>query len=264
MDSVEVFAFQSQNIINFGEDVTQEFIKSVHEQKFVLEDGDVVIITSKVLTMEQKAAVRLDEITPTEEAKKLAEKSKTDPRFAQLVINESDNQIYGAVFHAILAKTPYGLSANAGIDMSNAPEGYALLLPRNPDLEARRIQKRLEKQFGIKISVLISDSRTIPLRRGTTAVAIGIAGMNPLIDERGKNDLYGYKMSITTRAIADNIATAANLLMGETTERRPFAVVRGVSYEVTEEASMSSALMPEDQCLYFAPLLELIAGHENQ
>lgn len=258
MESIEVYAIRSNKIVEFGDDIVDIFIESINEEGFSLKDKDIVSITSKIVSMQQKAAVKISDIIPSEQAKKLAQTSKMDPKLAQIVIDESGNQIYGAVFHAILAKTPYGLSANAGIDMSNAPEGYTLLLPRDPDKEARRIRKRINKEFDVDIAVIIIDSRTIPLRMGTTAVALGVAGMEPIIDERGKDDLYGHKMTITTRAIADNVANSTNMLMGETDERTPFGILRGMKYKSGEDVSMKSTLMPEDQCLYFAPLMKLI------
>ncbi|MHA2401720.1 MAG: coenzyme F420-0:L-glutamate ligase, partial [Candidatus Kariarchaeaceae archaeon] len=211
----------------------------------------------------QKSAVLLDEVIPSKKAQQLANDSKIDPRVAQLVMQESDEQIFGSVFHAILAKTPYGLSANAGIDLSNSPDGYALLLPRDPNGAAKKFMNEVKNKFNINVAVLIIDSRTIPLRKGTTAVTLGVAGMNPIIDERGKEDLYGEKMVITTRAIADSVATAVNMIMGETNEQSPFGIMRGIEYERADDVSMFSALMPEDQCLYFAPFIKLL-NREDQ
>lgn len=255
---VVIYPIKSPKIIGFGEDVFSQFCEGLVSENIKLMDNDVVAITSKVITMQQNSAVKLEDITPSEQARVLGIEASLDPRVAQLIINESKGEIIGSVFHAVLAKTPYGLSANAGIDLSNCPEGYALLLPRNPDMEAKEFRKKIHKKFGVKVAVIITDSRTIPLRRGTTAVAIGISGMEPIIDERGNKDLYGYTMSISSRAIADNAANCTNLVMGETDEQTPFAIARGIQFKSSENQSMLSALMPEDQCLYFAPLLKLI------
>ncbi|MHA2503192.1 MAG: coenzyme F420-0:L-glutamate ligase [Candidatus Kariarchaeaceae archaeon] len=264
MDNLHVYGFQSPQIIGWGDSVTEALIQSLQSSNFQLHDGDVVVITSKVISMEEESSVWLEEVVVSDKAKALATTSKMDPKVVQLVLDEANGEVYGAVFHAILAKTPYGLSANAGIDLSNCPDGYALLLPRKPDESAEKIRNELQKVFDRKLGVLITDSRTIPLKRGTTAIALGVAGFHPLIDDRGKKDLYDYTMTITTRAIADNISSVANMVMGETNERRPFAVVRGADIQLTDEpVTMQTTLMPEDQCLYFSPLLNLIRGTEK-
>ncbi len=257
MRKLEAFSIRSTKIIGFGDSVYKEFVKSMEDAHVELEDNQILVIASKVVAMEQRAAVRLDEVEPSEWAKELAVESKLDPRVIQLVINESGGEIFGSVPRAILARTIYGVSANAGIDLSNAPSGYALLLPRDPDAYAQRFHKQLRDDFGVFVPVIIADSRTIPLRRGTTGVAIGLAGIDPVIDERGQSDLYGYQMQITTRAVADNVATVANLLMGETNERTPFAIVKGIQFKEDMKATLSSTLMPPDQCIYFAPFMEL-------
>lgn len=256
--SLQIFALKSSKIVDWGDSVFEIFLESIKNENFEIEDDDVITITSKIYSMEQKAAVMLKDVIPSEEAIKLAEKSTLNPSLAQLVLNESKGEVYGAVYKAILAKTDYGLSANAGIDQSNCPEGYALLLPRNPDNAALEFKKRIKDALGKEVAVIITDSRTIPLKKGTSAVAIGVAGIDPIIDEKGKRDLYGYKMMITTRALADNLSTATNLLMGETDEKMPFGIIRGLEYARAHNVSVKSTLMPENYCLYFAPLLELI------
>ncbi|MHA2274797.1 MAG: coenzyme F420-0:L-glutamate ligase [Candidatus Kariarchaeaceae archaeon] len=263
MLKLELIGIKSVKIIGWNESVYDIFIESIKNESLVLEEGDIIAITSKVYSMEQKAATKLEDLTPSEEAIKLADKSKLDPRFAQLVLNESKGDIYGSVYRAILAKTDYGLLANAGIDQSNSPEGYALILPKNPDEIARDFRKRIKSQFGITVAVLILDSRTIPLKKGTTGLSIGVAGIEPVADDIGKKDLYGYTMAITTRALADNLSTAINLLMGETNEQIPFGVIRGLNYEPKENVSTASTLMPEKYCIYFAPLMELIEANKK-
>ncbi|MCY3410404.1 MAG: coenzyme F420-0:L-glutamate ligase [Candidatus Heimdallarchaeota archaeon] len=261
---VQIYPVKSPKIIGFGEDVFDIFINALSNSNVEIEDGDIISITSKVISMQQKAAVLLDSILPSEEARTLGIEASMDPRVAQLVMDEAEGEIIGQVFHAILAKTPYGLSANAGIDLSNCPDGYALLLPKQPNQEAVIFRNKIKEHFKKTVAVIITDSRTIPLRKGTTAVAIGIAGMEPIIDERGNKDLYGYTMAISSRAIADNVANCCNLVMGETNEQTPFAIAKGIEYHKAEGQSMLSALMPEDQCLYFAPLMKAIEAYKEK
>jgi len=264
MNLFTVHGVPATQIVGWGDNVFEIFLKSLEHESLTIEDNDIVVITSKVISMETMARAKLDEIQPGEHAIELAQSSDLDPRVTQLIIDESDGEIYGSVFHAVLSKTRFGLTANAGIDLSNCPRGYALLLPRDPDNDARRIRNLIAKELKKKVAVLITDSRTIPLKRGTTGVALGVAGMEPVIDERGKNDLYGYEMTITTRGIADNMATVANIVMGETSEQTPFAVIKGAEYRATDdEVSMDSTMMPEDQCLYFGPFIQLLHGEDK-
>lgn len=256
MQSLQLFALKSTSVIKWGDDIVEHFLNSLEYENFKLEADDIVVISSKVFSMKQNSAIKISEVKPSKLAIKLGNEANLNPKIAELVIKESNNEIFGAVFHAILAKTPYGLSANAGIDLSNSPDGYALLLPKNPDDEALKFKNALTEKLHLDVAILIIDSRTIPLRKGTFAVALGIAGMEPIKDERGKKDLYGNKMVITTRAIADNIATAANLIMGETNEQTPFGIIRGLKYTKSKNVTMQSTLMPEDQCLYFAPFMK--------
>ncbi len=254
----QVFALESE-LIRPGEEVFPAFIASLEKHKFQLEDDDIVVIASKVFSYQDNLMLKLDEIEPSAHAKWIAKKATMDPRVAEVVIRESNNRVIGWVYRVLLTETEHGLSANAGIDLSNAPPGYVLLLPRNPDEIAKRFRKRIQKELGKSVGVIIIDSRTIPLRKGTSAIALGISGLPAIIDERGKTDLYGYKMMITTRALADNIGTAATILMGETNEKRPFAVVRGLHITQPDLDSVSQdASMPPQECLYVGPLYSSI------
>lgn len=256
MSSLQAFGLPVNKIIEPGEAIFPYFTKSLQQENITLQHDDVIVIASKIVAVEQQDIVKLASVTPSQQAKEWSEKSAIDPRVVELILKESTG-IYGNVYKAILTMTPYGLNANAGIDLSNIPNGYAILLPKNPSAFAEKFRMHVWETYHIKVPVIITDSKTIPLRRGTTGSAIGVAGMNPIIDERGHDDLFGSKMLITTKAIADNIATVGNILMGETNERTPFAIVRDVKYEKSDSPDLNIALMPPDQCLYFAPFMKL-------
>ncbi len=258
MLTTQLFALKTPRIVSWEDNIFTHFLEALDQENFSLQENDIIAITSKIYSMKQQTNAILSEVIPSSQANHLGKEASLDPRVAQLVLDESNGEVFGTVFHAILAKTPYGLSANAGIDLSNCPKGYALLLPKNPDQEAVEFRNAIREKFNIDVAVIMIDSRTIPLRKGTNAVALGIAGMDPIIDERGKPDLYGRKMLITTRAIADNAATAINMIMGETNERTPFGVVRGIEYPKSNDATIAQTLMPEKECIYFAPFLKLI------
>jgi coenzyme F420-0:L-glutamate ligase / coenzyme F420-1:gamma-L-glutamate ligase len=257
VDNLRALAIQSPKIHEFGDSVTNILFQSMEDQKIKFEEGDILVVASKVVSMEEKRGILLADVKVSEKAKKLAEETGIKPEVVELILKES-LKIYGYVYKAILTKTTTGLNANAGIDMSNAPHGYALLLPEDPEKSAEKIRLEIEKKYNIYIPVIITDSKTIPLRRGTTGAAIGVSGMTPVIDDRGKDDLYGYKMTISTRGVADNVATVGNLLMGETNERTPFVIVKGVKYIKGEDPEQLSAIMPEDECLYFSPFIKAL------
>lgn len=258
MSRIELFGIRSSKIVSWGDDVEAIFSESIEKEGLKLQNKDILAITSKIFSMQYENAVLLNDVKPSDRAILLGNASKLDPRIAQLVLDESNDQVYGSVYKAILAKTDYGLLANAGIDQSNCPKGYVLLLPKNPDEIAVKFRNYIKNKYELDIAILIIDSRTIPLKKGTTAVSIGVAGIEPIIDEIGKKDLYGYEMTITTRALADNVATSINLLMGETDEQTPFGIIRGLEYTASDDVSTKSTLIPEKYCLYFGPLIKLI------
>jgi len=147
--------------------------------------------------------------------------------------------------------------ANAGADQSNVGIGKVILLPQNCKISAEKIHKRILDQLNKYVGIIIADSRTMPLRLGTVGGALATYGFKSIIDERGKNDLFGRPMHITTRAIADQLATAAELLMGETTEQTPFVIIRGYPIEriSSEDEQDINSLITEDNCMFIGPLL---------
>ncbi|MEM3526369.1 MAG: coenzyme F420-0:L-glutamate ligase, partial [Candidatus Jordarchaeaceae archaeon] len=174
--------------------------------------------------------------------------------FVELVIRESE-KIYGGVYRAMLTLKDNILQANAGIDKSNVPSGYAVLLPENPTRSAHTIRNQIYEKTGRKIGVIIADSRTQPLRLGTTGFALAVAGFKPVIDERGKKDIYGNVLRITRRAIADNLACAAEILMGEGSEQIPVVIIKGAPVEMTEEyIDESQMIISREECMYFGAL----------
>jgi coenzyme F420-0:L-glutamate ligase len=139
--------------------------------------------------------------------------------------------------------------ANAGVDSSNAPNGYVVLLPKEPQKTADRIKKAVEKETGKKIGIIIGDSRVIPLKRGVIGVALATAGIEPVEDCRGKTDLFGRKLQVTFRAIADDMVSASQILMGEADEQIPMVLIRGAPIKFTEELQQDMQLSPEE-CIY--------------
>jgi coenzyme F420-0:L-glutamate ligase len=210
-------------------------------------DRDIVVFSAKVIGVSQGRLVDLSSITPSGKALDLSRKYHLEPAFAELVVREADS-ILGGVDLAVLTLKKGVLIANAGIDQSNAPPGHAALWPEDPQGSAEELRARFREK-GLDVGVLVVDSRTLPLRMGSSGVALGIAGFSPMEDLRGKSDLYGRSMKIKRAAVADGIASAANLVMGETSESKPIALVRGAPVRFGEGHKIEEALIPMDQCL---------------
>ncbi|MEM2915722.1 MAG: coenzyme F420-0:L-glutamate ligase, partial [Candidatus Bathyarchaeia archaeon] len=168
------------------------------------------------------------------EAERLAKVYSLEPSFIELVLEESD-KVYGGVRRALLTLKNNILIANAGIDHANAPVDCVALWPFDANRTARDVRKRILKLTGKKIGVIITDSRTTPLRMGTIGLALGTAGFDPIIDLRGKPDIYGKKLKITRLAVADSLACAANILMGESNNKTPAVLVRGAPVKIYEK-----------------------------
>jgi coenzyme F420-0:L-glutamate ligase/coenzyme F420-1:gamma-L-glutamate ligase len=192
-----------------------------------LEDGDVVVLAQKIVSKAEGRVVRLDDVEPSERARELA--GEEDPRRLEVILREAARVVRSRP-PLVIAETRHGfVCASAGVDASNAPEpGMLVLLPEDPDASAERIRTRLRELTGRNVAVLITDSFGRPWRQGTTDVAIGASGLKVLIDLRGVRDRVGYELHATTIAVADEIAGAAELVMGKT-DGVPGAIVRGLS-----------------------------------
>ena len=207
---------------------------------FALRDGDVVVLAQKIVSKAEGRQVLLADVEASPEALKLAEEVDKDPRLVELVLRESDT-IIRKTHGVLIVRHRLGIvSANAGIDQSNISHDQgesALLLPRDPDQSARRLRADFATDSGLNLGIIISDSTNRPWRMGTVGIAIGSAGITVLDDRRGQTDMFGRELKVTMINRADSIATAAMLVMGETTERVPAAIVRGFPAENSSQVA---------------------------
>ena len=220
-----------------------ELIARSHE----LRDGDVVVLAQKVVSKAEGRVVRLDELEPSARAVELAG-AEGDARHVEAILREAVRIVRtrGAL---VIAETRHGfVCASAGVDASNAPGADTLvLLPLDPDASARRIRDRVRKLTGARVAVIVSDSFGRPWRQGTTDVAIGVAGLAPLLDLRGTRDASGYELRSTQIAVADELAGAAELVMGKSAQV-PGAVIRG--YRTHGDGSAGELVMPPERDLF--------------
>lgn len=235
-------------IIRPGEDIAKVMMNALDRGKLRLEDRDIIVIAESVVATSQGRLEKLDQVNPSEDAMRMAKKYDLDPKIVEVVLRES-NEVYGGVGDVLLTQKDGLFVANAGVDSSNAPNDYVVLLPKEPQKTADSIKKAVEKKTGKKIGVIIGDSRVIPLKRGVIGVALATAGIEPVEDYRGKVDLFGRKLKMTFRAIADDVVSAAQILMGEANEQIPMVLIRGVPIKFTEKPQQEMQLSPEE-CIY--------------
>ena len=237
-------------IIKTGDDTVEVILQSLREQNLKLEDNDILAVTSKIIAYAEDRLVKLSDVKPSDKAKKLAQQFSLQPEFAELILREAD-KIYGGVEKAVLTLKNGILIANAGIDNKNAPIGFAVLWPKNAEKWAMRIREEIKRKTGRKVAVLIVDSGLIPLRIGTVGLALAVAGFKPIKDCREKKDIYGKPLVITRHAIADSLASAAHLLMGEAAEKTPIVLIKDASVDFDDGVyGPADMMMPFKECIF--------------
>lgn len=242
-------------LVKAGDDLAALIGAALAEARLTLEDGDVVCVAQKIVSKAEGRLVPLKSVTPSERAVALARETDKDPRLVQLILDES-TEVVRTKPGVMIVRHRLGLvGAHAGIDQSNIEHGdgpdeeCALLLPVDPDASARQLRQALEAASGRRLGVVITDSNNRPWRLGTIGAAIGCAGIRVLDDRRGGQDLFGRELKVTLINRADTLATMATLVMGETTERTPVALVRGLAPDDADEPA-ASAIRPLEEDMF--------------
>lgn len=218
-------------------------LKDVARAGLRLLEGDIVVISSKYASLAEGRLYSLNAVQIVHQER------KCEDEFTELVYRESE-QVIGSFLNFHLSITNNVLAPNGGIDESNTCFGFVTLYPINPNLLAEKIRISVLLKFGIYIGVILTDSRLYPLRQGTTGIAIGFSGVKAIIDDRGRRDLFGKKLKVTKRAIADNLASFAQLLMGESSESTPYVLIRGLKEFVEMKNFSYNVGVKPDECLY--------------
>ena len=236
-------------------DLIATLVDSLAAAGVSLQDGDVLAISSKYVSIASGRTVSLAEIQAGARAQALAERYQMDPAVAQLVLDEAEH-IFGGIELGFLLTAKGGvISPNAGLDRSNIPSGQVVLLPLKPFAAAERIRRALQRRLRCRIGVILSDSWLMPGRYGTTGIAIAVAGFQPIRDERGKIDLFGNPMAVTQIGLADSLAACAQVVMGERNEATPFALIRGADVALSDAAlSATDVSIPWRHCIYVESL----------
>jgi coenzyme F420-0:L-glutamate ligase / coenzyme F420-1:gamma-L-glutamate ligase len=242
-------------LIRRDDNLADILVHSLQETNLALEDGDILVLAQKIVSKAEGRMVNLATVTPGERAKELAAQSEKDPRVVELMLGES-NDILRVRIGTIIVEHRLGfVCANAGIDHSNVAgagdtvEDWVLLLPTDPDASSRAIREKVESKTGKRIGVMIIDSHGRAWRNGTVGMCIGLSGIPGVVDERGWQDLFGYTLRVTVVGVADELAAAASLVMGQASEGTPVVHVRGFPYPL-REGSLAELLRPKDQDLF--------------
>jgi coenzyme F420-0:L-glutamate ligase/coenzyme F420-1:gamma-L-glutamate ligase len=227
---IKIIGLTGIPVIRSGDNLTEIILATAQRQGVKISDGDVIVITQKIISKAEGRLINLDEVSPSSLALEIAKQTSKDPRYVDVILKETKN-IVKITNKVLIMETKHGfVCANAGVDRSNVSKHEIVaLLPKNPDESARQIRNEIKRKIGVEVAVIISDTFGRPWREGHINVAVGVAGMKPITDYRGKKDMFGYILKVTTMAIADELASAAELVMGKT-DGIPVAILKGFKY----------------------------------
>ena len=251
MKSIEIIPIENVPMILKGDNIARIIIDTAKLQNTPLLEKDVIVITHKIISKAEGNIVSLDEVTPSEQTKEIAQKTGKDPALVEVILRET-KEIIRLGNNSIITENKNGvICANAGVDKSNIEgERNVALLPENPDRSAQQIRQEIKKLTNLDVAVVISDTHGRPFRMGEINVAIGVAGIKPARDRRGERDLFGYVLKVKQTAVADELASAAELVIGQATEAIPVAVIRGYAYQTDETATAKELTRPKEADLF--------------
>ncbi|MHC1605178.1 MAG: coenzyme F420-0:L-glutamate ligase [Candidatus Methanofastidiosia archaeon] len=237
--SIEIIPVRFVPLVNFNDDIGAIIVEATRKMGLKIKDGDVFVVASTIVSKSEGNVWDLSKIEPTKNALALSKTTGKDPRLCELILRESKN-IVRVGNGPIIAETKHGfVCASAGIDTSNvAGDGdIVCTLPEDPDASARWIRKTIENEMKRKVAVIVSDTQGRPFRAGAVGVAIGLSGIDPYWRHAGEKDLFGYELHSSVVAKADQLATAAELVMGQAGEGIPIAIIRGARYNISEKGA---------------------------
>jgi coenzyme F420-0:L-glutamate ligase / coenzyme F420-1:gamma-L-glutamate ligase len=255
--SIEIIPIYIKGQINSNSNLVNILLNSMkgndnnNNKIITIENKDIIVIAQKIISKAEGRLINLNKVKPSQNAIDVSNQVNKDPRFIEMILQES-HKIVRIFNNTIIAETHHGfICANAGIDQSNVSnkKNHVLLLPVNPDRSAEEIRKQIYEKIRKKVSVVITDTFGRPFRNGQTNIAIGIAGIRPLRNYKGKQDMFGKILRVTEIAIVDEIASAAELVMGKT-ESIPIAIVRNVNYSMQYNCSIRKVLRKEKKDIF--------------
>jgi len=236
--------------VQTGDDLASQIMDAAQIQGTPIEAGDILVVTQKIVSKAEGRVVRIDSVDASPLAVSISEDHRRDPRHTELILRES-RRIVRMDRGVIISETYHGFTcANAGIDASNIPgNGVVALLPVDSDASARRIRQSIRERVNVDVAVIISDTFGRPWRSGATDVAIGVAGINPMLSYVGQEDSHGNMMYTTVICVADELAATAELVTGKVLSV-PVAIIRGYTYESVNDASHEALLRDPEKDLF--------------
>lgn len=253
MKSFTAIALENFPLIKSGDDIAKIIVETAEKSGLALEDGDVIAIAQKIFSKAENRVIKLKNVVYSKKAEEIAKITGKSPKFVELVLRET-KKIVKASHEVLLVEDKRGLICiNAGIDKSNVEgSGNFALLPEKPDKSAEKCRIRMKKLTGKNVAVVVCDTYSRPFRRGQVNFAIGVAGINPFKDYRGKRDLFGQILKVKNVAVIDEIAAAAELLMGQAKEARPVVIFKGLNdfVDFCEKCSISELEISSEEDLF--------------
>ena len=252
MNHLSIRALEEFPLINPGDNLSSIILDSIEDNDITIDDGDVIILAQKIVSKSENRFKNLSEIIPSEKAIKLGKSLSRDPAFIQLILDES-NEILSTEKNVIIVEHKLGyININAGIDKSNIGKNkdLVLLLPEDPKKSANDIQTQINTKIGKDISLIITDSMTRPYRSGVTNFAIASSNIQSLIDLKGEEDIFGNTLHATEIAIADELAAAAGLLMGQGNDMKPVVIIKGFDRSNYSVNNAYDLIVNKDEDLY--------------
>ncbi|HUY01183.1 MAG TPA: coenzyme F420-0:L-glutamate ligase [Candidatus Deferrimicrobium sp.] len=250
---IQIIGLENIPIIKENDNLVEIILNSLEQMKLKLETYDIFIIAQAIISRIEGRLRDLNSVKPTEAAIEISKTINRDPHLVTLILEESKKVLRIAKIEGlgkIIVETNFGfVCADAGIDSSNSPNNMVTLLPLDPDKSAAEIRAQIFRKTGKDVAIIITDTHGRAFRNGAINVAIGVAGIKEILDYRGKVDLFGYQLQKTQIAIVDELASAAELIMGEADEGMPIILIRGYQYE-NKDGSAKGLIRPADQDLF--------------
>ena len=251
MNAVQVFPVEGLPLIEIGDNLGKLIVEAAKKQGTPIQLNDIIVVTHVVVSKAEGNIVNLKEVKPSKRAKEIAAQTNKDPALVQVILEETKD-IVRIGQNSIITETVSGIiCANAGVDRSNVSgDRNVVPLPKNPNASAQNIRAEIKRLNGADVAVIVSDTHGRPFRMGEINIAVGVAGFVPIRDRRGEKDLFGYVLRIKQTAIADELASAAELVIGQADEGIPAAIIRGYNYQQTENASATKLTRPKEKDLF--------------
>lgn len=251
MNPVQVIAVEGLPLIRKGDNLAQLICSAAEKQHTPIQNGDVLVATHVAVSKAEGNIVNLDKVVPSKKANEIAKKTGKDPAFVEVVLRESKDIVRMRDSVLITESRQGFICANSGVDRSNVEgERNVAPLPRDPDLSAKKIRQEIKKLTGCDVAVIVSDTHGRPFRMGEVNVAVGVSGLKPIRDRRGEKDLFGYVLRIKQTAIADELASAAELVIGQANEGIPVAIIRGYNYPKSDTAKATELIRSREKNLF--------------